>query len=139
VITLRDLYESGIVATPMMQMLYTMLSERSPSENISHKVMPSMPEHMKFVNSRPYKEWWLICVGEDAVGAIYLSKQNEIGVGILRRVRRLGYGQAAIRAMMERHPGERLAANINPENHRSIHIFKKLGFKHVQATLEWVR
>lgn len=139
-ITLRDVYSThGCPTTDTIQLLYLLLSERSPAESISHKSMPSMPEHTKFVNSYPYKEWWLICIGPDPIGAIYLSKQNEIGIGVLRRFRRQGHGQAAIREMIERHASERLLANISPENHRSIAIFKKLGFKHIQATFEWVR
>jgi len=137
VITLRDVYESGEPDANTIQLLYLLLSERSPNENISHKTMPSMPGHTRFVRARPYKEWWLICVGADPVGAIYLSTHNEIGVGVLRRFRRKGYGQAAIREVMTRHAGERLLANINPDNHQSIHIFKKFGFRHTQTTFEW--
>lgn len=136
-ISLRDVYDNDEPDMNTIQLLYLLLSERSPSESISHKIMPSMPEHTRFVRSRPYKEWWLICIGEDPVGAIYLSNHNEIGIGVLRRFRRKGYGQAAIREIMTRHAGERLLANINPENHQSIHIFKKLGFRHTQTTLEW--
>lgn len=136
-IELIDVYASGAPTARTLQLLYDLLSERAPNESISHKRLPTMPDHIKFVDSRPYKEWWLICIGEDPVGAIYLSSHNEIGIGVLRRFRRKGYGQAAIREIMTRHAGERLLANINPENHQSIHIFKKFGFKHTQTTFEW--
>jgi RimJ/RimL family protein N-acetyltransferase len=142
VIKFFDVYESGCPTARTLQLLYDLLEERRPSESISHKQLPSLKEHVAFVDSHPYREWWLICVPDlpvattVPVGAIYLSKQNEIGVGILTRHRRRGYGQAAIRAMVERHPGERLVANINPENHRSIAVFKKLGFRLLQLTFE---
>ncbi len=38
--------------------------------------------------------------------------------------------------LMEAHPRKKYLANINPANERSIHMFEKLGFKHIQNTYE---
>ena len=62
--------------------LYDLLKERNPQANISHKKMPSYAQHIKFVNSRPYTKWYIIEKGNEMVGSVYLSKQNEIGIFI---------------------------------------------------------
>ena len=62
-----------------VKLLYDLLSERTPEESISHKSMPTYPEHEKFVQSNPYFAWYLIDVDGQFVGSIYLSKQREIG------------------------------------------------------------
>ncbi len=65
--------------------LYNLLEERGPRTNISHKKMPSMKQHEKFIQSKPYSKWYIIeNLGQD-VGSIYLSKNNEIGVFILKK------------------------------------------------------
>lgn len=112
-----------------------MLGERDPFVNISHWQMPSWPDHLAFIDRRPYREWWLIELEGAIVGACYLSKQNEIGIFVYRLKRRQGIGSAAVRMLMDRHPGERLLANINPHNEGSRAMFEALGFRHVQDTL----
>lgn len=121
-------------------LLYRLLEERSAEVNISHRTMPSWRRHLAFIRARPYRAWYLIRVGETFVGAVYLSKQNEIGVFILRACQGRGYGPEAIRLVMARHRGvKRFLANINPRNRRSIELFTDLGFRHVQNTYELVR
>lgn len=128
-------------------LLYQLLSEREPHQNISHRAMPSMEEHLAFIASRPYAAWYIVeavtdCVDDVAlitedVGAVYLTHAREIGVGILKRWRRQGYAAHAVRALMKRHPG-RFLANINPTNEPSIALFHKLGFgpQPIQHTYE---
>jgi RimJ/RimL family protein N-acetyltransferase len=70
------------------------------------------------------------------MGAIYLSKANEIGAFIFHEHGGHDSGSQAIEALMAKHQGERFLANINPHNHHSIHIFEELGFKHIQNTYE---
>lgn len=105
--------------------------------NISHRRMPSRAEHQRFFRSRPYRSWDLVLKDGEPVGAIYLSKQNEIGVFIFKRYRGLGYGKKAVRLLMKKHGRERrLLANISPKNPRSIRFFKDMGFEHIQNTYE---
>ncbi len=115
--------------------LLYLLSEREPHQNISHRVMPTPAEHKAFIDDRPYLHWYLIGDGDDCeyVGAVYLSKQREIGVGVLKRYRGYGYARYAVRTLMGMHPGPFLA-NINPNNSDSIRLFTGLGFNLIQQT-----
>jgi RimJ/RimL family protein N-acetyltransferase len=106
--------------------------EREAHQSISHRQMPTLQEHKAFIASRPYLHWYLVYVGEYA-GAVYLSKQREIGIGILKAYRNQGYAKMAISQLMGMHPGQMLA-NINPANRESIDLFTGLGFRLLQLT-----
>ena len=114
-------------------LLYQLLSERQPEANISHTKMPTMPEHEAFIASRPYHAWYMIKAGDDLVGAIYLGKDGEIGIGIFEKYQGKHLGTKAIKLIMEKHEGPFLA-NIAPHNGRSMHLFEKLGFRLIQYT-----
>jgi RimJ/RimL family protein N-acetyltransferase len=113
-------------------LLWKLLSEREPHQNISHKRMPTTAEHEAFIASKPYAHWYLLDCGQ-LVGACYLTHQREIGVGILRMHRGMGYGKLAVQALLNAHPGKALA-NINPANTASIRLFADLSFRPLQVT-----
>ncbi len=116
--------------------LYVLLGQRDPSENISHKSMPTIEQHVAYMASRPYIAWYLLDVEHVGyVGAIYLTSQREIGIWIHKDQRGLGYAKQAINMLMLRHPG-RFLANIAPTNPISQSLFKGIGFKHIQNTFE---
>lgn len=122
------------------RVLFQLLKEREPHQNISHKAMPLPPAHVAFIDSKPYEAWYLIQIETDdpiepalTVGAIYLSKVREIGIGILKAHRGQGYAKQAIQALREKHPGPVLA-NINPHNKASRRLFDKMGFNLLQVT-----
>ena len=120
-----------------VDVLYRLLLERDKTVNISHRRMPTMAEHKKFIASKPYKSWDLIISGGQVLGSVYLSKQNEIGLFIFKKLRGNGYGKKALRLLMARHSKEeRFLANVNPANSRSVDFFKKMGFCHIQNTYE---
>ena len=116
--------------------LYSLLEDRDPIANISHRRMPTVSDHIRFVHSRPYRAWYIIFSDSHPVGAVYLSKAAEIGIFILKGRQGNGYGKAAIRILMELHPQKRYLANIAPGNSRSISMFEKIGFNLIQLTLE---
>lgn len=124
------------------QILYEMLMERDVQLGISHKGMPTWYEHKKFVASLPYKDWCFIrkmAAGYAPVilGAVYITDDWEIGIQILKDHQRQGYASWAIREMMARHNHmQPFRANINPRNAASIALFRKLGFKDLQLTLQ---
>lgn len=135
-----------------LQVLWDLLAQREPWQNISHKEMPTPAQHCRFVANHPYEAWYIIRVGdylhippdilptgEANVGAIYLSKPggpsipgNEIGIDISRPYQGLGYGARAIKLLMEMHGPRRYVANTAPGNEASQALFKSLGFKLVQ-------
>lgn len=114
--------------------LWRLLSERTPEQSISHRAMPSPAQHRAFIASRPYLAWYLVEDQGQIRGACYLSQQREIGVFIFKGMR--GYGRRAVRLLMETHPG-RFLANVNPENIASARLFESVGFRHVQDTYEY--
>lgn len=126
-----------------MDLLYRLLSERR--YNVSHRKMPGAVNHRKFVISRPYRYWYMIDVEGAYVGAIYLGRNNEIGIGIFHEFQGQHYGRQAVSMLIEKHkplkgiPSIRskyFVANINPENETSIRMFQRLGFRHIQNTYE---
>ena len=130
--TFEDVY--AVQLAPAI--LYELLRERSeePNVNISHRTFPSWSAHLEFIESRPYEAWYLIRLENAYAGAVYLTKADEIGVHLFRDYRGQGLGAKAICALMKRHPRTRYLANINPANARSIALFQKLGFRHLQQT-----
>ena len=119
------------------ELLFELLQEREPHQNISHRRMPTWQEHCDFIRSVPYEAWyWFTSPAGFPAGCVYLSKQREIGVGVLKAHRGQGLASQAIRELMRLHPG-RFLANIAPGNEASIALFRKLGFGGpIQITLE---
>ena len=117
------------------EVLYELLKERTPEQSISHTEMPTMRQHKMFVASQPYFAWYLI-EGLDCeiLGAIYLTHQREIGIGIFKEFKSKGYGTEAVKKLMELHPGK-FYANINPDNFASRMFFQEqFGAKLIQHT-----
>jgi RimJ/RimL family protein N-acetyltransferase len=144
----ENVYGADGAPTPLaLAILYTHLEVRTPQQNISHKEMPTWPNHEAFVRARPYKEWWLIFLPEvweeedgtkdaawNCVGQIYLTKANEIGIHFLPQYCRKGYGEEVAQWLIEKVRKGPFLANINPENKASIAFFEKLGFTLLQHT-----
>ena len=102
--------------------LYDLLKERESTVNISHKKMPTYAQHIKFNNKK--------------IGAVYLSKQNEVGIFIKKNMHSQKLGTSVLNILMKKNHRKRYLANINPKNKKSIGFFKKNGFKLVQHTFE---
>lgn len=131
---LRDVYEPETAAASAA-MLYQLLAEREPQESISHRSMPAWLDHVEFVKRRPYAAWYVV-EADCPVGACYLTRAGEIGIGILRECRGKGYAKAAITELMRLHPRGEYLANINPHNLVSLKLFESIGFKGpIQVTL----
>jgi RimJ/RimL family protein N-acetyltransferase len=118
-----------------LKALYDLLAERTPEQSISHKRMPTWEEHCAFVASEPYEAWY-VGVHETGVilGAVYLTRANEVGVAIRSDFRGRDHGILAVYHLMRKHGPRRYLANINPANGVSAAMFRKLGFKLVQHT-----
>jgi len=116
--------------------LYNLLKERDSRANISHKKMPNFKQHEKFILSKPYSKWYIIQNFEEDVGSIYLTKDNEIGIFLIKKMHGKGIGHIALRLLIEKNPRSRYLANVNPKNKKSIQFFKNNGFKLIQHTYE---
>lgn len=122
--------------------LYRLLSERKPWQSISHRKMPTFPEHCAFVQSKPYHAWYMIVTDDGLgprsgmfVGATYLTRQKEIGIFVFDGYQGMGIGSTAVRMLMAQHEGPFLA-NVNPKNGASQSLFDSLGGKLIQVTYE---
>jgi len=121
------------------EFLFQLLKNRDPNSNISHKMMPSFNEHVKFVTSEPYSIWYVIIYNEKKSGSIYLSKQNEIGIFLINDMKGKSIGKIALELLMKKHPRDRYLANINPNNKQSLKFFEKNNFKLIQYTYEIIK
>ena len=129
-ITLHDVYATSDAEL----ILFSLLKERTPEQSISHRGMPTMGQHVRFVESKPYKHWYLI-KAQRFVGAIYQTPKHEVGIAIFAEHRGKGYGTEALNRFRKMHPGP-LLANINPKNAPSIAFFTKHGGRLIQQTYE---
>jgi RimJ/RimL family protein N-acetyltransferase len=132
-IRFTDVYEPGNFERNV-GILYQLLKEREPNENISHREMPTLDQHLQFVLSRPYRDWYIVNKFDTPVGAIYLSKDNEIGIWVLKEHRKNGHGAQAVTNLMQKYRGWRLKAHVAPGNLASHSMFRALGFKPLQMT-----
>ena len=134
----------GVVPRPE-NVLWDLLLERPPEANISHKVMPTWQQHLAFIESKPYEAWYLIelLLGITEIGytyrfigAIYLTKQDDIGLAISEAWQHQGHGTAAVQQLKTLHPRPRYFANVAPANLASQQFWLKQGFKPLQVTYE---
>ncbi len=129
-VELKSIYEIDDV----YEILFELLMDRESHQNISHKVIPTMDEHIRFVDSKPYKSWELIIDSGKNIGSVYVTGMNEIGLFLFKKYRSQGYGKLVLEMILERHKGERMLANINPNNTASKAFFKNYGFHMIQET-----
>ena len=116
------------VAKNDMLFLYELLKNKDPSTNISHKKMPSYDEHVKFVMSKPYTNWYIIECDKKNVGSIYLSKRDEIGISINNDFEYDQIAKMALKLLMKINPRKRYRVNVSPKNIRLQEFFLKSGF-----------
>jgi len=119
--------------------LFKLLKERTdmPNVNISHDIMPTYEEHIKFVMSEPYYGWWIIVNHDepnDCIGMLYVTKAAELGIQIISAHQYKGYAKAVLKSFIDMNKDLALLANINPKNEKSKKLFESLGFKIIQET-----
>src|SRR4051812_27331333 len=88
--------ENGFPTRGALELLYELMRQRQPEQNISHKEMPSWDDHVDFVTGEPYEVWYLILWRGIGVGAIYITHQREVGLFILDRWQGNGIGAKAL-------------------------------------------
>ena len=116
--------------------LYELLKNKDPNANISHKKMPSYDEHVEFVMSKPYTNWYIIEYDKKNIGSIYLSKQDEIGISIKRDYKYEQIAKPALKLLIKLNPRKRYLANTSPKDVRSQEFFLKNGFNSLEYIYE---
>ena len=124
------------VAENDMPFLYELLKNKAPNANISHKKMPTYDEHIKFVLSKPYTNWYVIEYDEKNAGAIYLSKRDEIGISISNDYEYEQIAKTAIKLLIELNPRKRYLVNVSPKDIRTQEFLLKNGFSGLEYVYE---
>ena len=119
--------------------LYDLLKNKDPNANISHKKMPSYDEHVKFVMSKPYTNWYIIEYDKKNVGTIYLSKQDEIGISINNDYEYDQIVKPALKLLMKLNQRKRYLANTSPKDVRSQEFLLKNGFTGLEYVYEMIK
>jgi len=114
--------------------LYDLLKQRKPEVNISHKKMPTMKQHEKFVSSKPYKKWYVIKFLNESIGSIYLSNQNEIGFFLKKEYEKNVIRNYILDLFIKKNPQSEYFVNINPKNKKLSKFFQNNGFRLLQKT-----
>ena len=116
--------------------LYELLKNKDPNANISHKKMPSYDEHVEFVMSKPYTNWYIIEYDKKNVGSIYLSKQDEIGISINTDYEYDQIVKSALKLLMKLNQRKRYLANVSPKDKNSQEFLLKNGFTGLEYVYE---
>ena len=119
--------------------LYDLLKNKDSNANISHKKMPSYDEHVEFVMSKPYTNWYIIEYEKKNVGAIYLSKQDEIGISISNDYEYDQIVKPALKLLMKLNQRKRYLANTSPKDVRSQEFLLKNGFTGLEYVFEMTK
>ena len=116
--------------------LYDLLKNKDSNANISHKKMPSYDEHVEFVMSKPYTNWYIIEYDKKNVGTIYLSKQDEIGISINNDYEYDQIVKPALELLMKLNQRKRYLANTSSKDVRSQEFLLKNGFTSLEYVYE---
>ena len=118
------------------EFLFNLLKNRKSNVSISHRKMPTYSEHIEFIESKPYHQWYIVFFDEERIGSAYLSKNDEIGIFISKKFQGKNIGFHALTELLKKNPRKRFLANVNPKNKKSMAFFKNNGFKLIQYTFE---
>jgi len=118
------------------EFLFNLLQKRDLKVNISHKKMPTYNQHIKFLKSKPYSKWYIIILEKQKIGSIYLSKQNEIGIFLMKSCDVDDIRLKSLITLMKKNPRKRYLANVNPNNKKLISFWKKNNFSLVSYSYE---
>ena len=124
------------VTTSDSEFLFHLLQKRDSKVNISHKKMPTYNQHIKFLKSKPYSKWYIIILEKQKIGSIYLSKQNEIGIFLMKSWDVDDIRLESLITLMKKNPRKRYLANVNPNNKKLISFWKKNNFSLVSYSYE---
>ncbi len=121
--------------------MYDLLGKRHAHQNISHAELPSRDAHRTFVGNHPYRHWFLVLLEDAAIGTVYLTNDNVLGIFI--EDDHLAYLGPVIRYVATRFdplppiPSQRNGAftiNLAPENARYASVVEAIGGVLIQQT-----
>jgi RimJ/RimL family protein N-acetyltransferase len=109
----------------------------TPNRSTTGNPLPLFEDSKKFVmkylyenENHEYDKWYMVINDEDEIlGNVYINKKNMIAYHILEKYQRQGFGETAVKLMMEKNPRKRYFAIVNMKNKSSIEFIKKFKFK----------
>ncbi|MBO9549718.1 hypothetical protein [Pseudomonas sp.] len=119
--------------------LYELLKKRSTTHSISHNAVPEYAEHELFVQSKPYRYWYLVTLDGTTIGSTYITENNEIGVFLIDEFSHLQSdllgkmvnNHEPLPAVKSKRVGQ-FSINSNPGNASLISAILSTGGVHVQ-------
>ena len=108
---------------------------------ISHQIHPSFEEHKSFVNSQPYRVWYLIFRDLHPIGTFYISNENTIGINVVK-YQSVELLSTILKKVKEYSPlpqiksirGGLFSINVPTSNQSLISSLKELGTEVAQIT-----
>lgn len=133
-------FEKILATSDEIEVLFQLLNKRS--HTISHTQGVAFDKHKKFVESNPYRVWFLVKYKDDFIGSFYLTNENTLGINLVDSTTR-----EVIKAIvdfikinfepLEAIPSVRsgkFAINVPPTNKKLIESLDLLGSKLAQIT-----
>ncbi|MEB5934753.1 hypothetical protein MXL15_21375 [Pseudomonas mosselii] len=119
--------------------LYELLKKRSAAHSISHNAVPEYAEHELFVQSKPYRYWYLVTLDGMNIGSAYITDNNEIGIFLTDEFSHLqaellgnmATNHEPLPAVKSKRVGQ-FSINSNPGNASLISAIISTGGVHVQ-------
>lgn len=121
--------------------LYKLLKNRDIECNISHYKNPSIEEHIKFVNSHPYRHWFCIKKENKLLGSVYVTYNNEVSIILFKKnkknfIKTLKLILSYIKPLpaIPSRRNKNFTLNLSPANKYYSTILRDLGSKKIQET-----
>ena len=128
-------------SAPHMNALLEILKSRDTQSNISHTKLPSYKKHKQFVNSKPYRYWFLILSSNQVIGNTYITRLNEISIKLKKK--NSLYYQETLSLLINNFkplkaiPSKRRSSfllNVSSKDKSLISLFSRMGLKKIQET-----
>ncbi len=140
-------YERPVITTSFRkvtsgdtEILYDLLKNRI--HNISHNEIPSYKSHKKFVDSHPYRHWYLISQNDIVKGSFYVQNDNSIGIDlqkpsilILREIVNFINRKLSINKPLPSQVPPYFFINVAKSNKEMLEMLEKIGCEPIQVSL----
>ena len=125
------------------KVLYSLFVQRPSQTKISAKDTLTFEEHEKFVESHPYRYWFLIKIKTNYVGTVYVTYDNHLGIFLTKEFQELF--EDVIRYILENFdplpaiPSSRSSGfniNVSANDKEYLKKFSQLGIYPYQFTFK---
>ncbi len=133
-------FQKIIPTDDQVDVLYDLLNRRK--HNISHQHKPTFEEHKTFVETHPYRSWYLITNCSRVIGSVYISNENTIGINIVTDeaeelvssiLKMITMNYAPLPPIQSVRAGV-FGLNVSPSDHFMINSLKILGAEITQLS-----